>query len=135
MAHGFGDWPGGILGLLELLSEHEGAVRYDLLVAGLNLDDLGSKRLSWLDLMVFVVHSPRGSALYRASHPEFADWGVVEHLLASTVDALNAANWQRAGKKTNPKPKPVQRPGLKKDKKFGSNAIPISEFKAWWDNN
>lgn len=29
------------------------------------------------------------------------------------LDATNVANWQRAGKRTAPKPKPVQRPGLR----------------------
>lgn len=134
MACRFGYRPGGIFGLLELLDEHEGAVRYDLLIAGLNLDHLGSTRLSWVDLMVFVNHAPRESALYRDLHPEFAEWGVVEHLLAATVDALNTANWQRAGKKGSARPKPVKRPGTKQQK-FGTAAIPISEFKTWWDNN
>lgn len=85
--------------------------------------------------MVFVQHSPRESALYRDMHPEFAEWGVVEHLLAASVDALNVANWQRQKKKNAPKPKPVKRPGVTKEQRFGSGAIPASEFKTWWDNN
>jgi hypothetical protein len=84
--------------------------------------------------MVFVQHSPRESALYRDMHPEYAEWGVVEHLLATTVDALHAANWQRAGKKNAPRPKPVKRPGIKKEQRFGSGAIPASEFMSWWNN-
>jgi len=85
--------------------------------------------------MVFVQHSPRESALYRDMHPEYAEWGVVEHLLAATVDALNAANWQRAGKKNTPRPKPITRPGVGRDQKFGTGAVPVSEFQSWWDNN
>lgn len=59
-------------------------------------------------------------------------WGLTEHLLASAVDALNAGNWQRGGDRHAPKPKPVKRPGGK-EQQYGKGAIPISEFKAWWD--
>lgn len=99
------------------------------------MDELGTERLSWVDLMVFIEHSPRESAMFRELNPEYAEWGVVEHLLAASVDALNVANWQRQGRKNSPKPKPVKRPGSSKDRKFGTGAIPVSEFKSWWDNN
>lgn len=39
-------------------------------------------------------------------------WGDVEHLLADVVDALWGANWQRAGDKRAPRPKPRVRPHL-----------------------
>lgn len=84
---------------------------------------------------MFVEHSPRESAVFRDLHPEFAEWGVVEHLLAGAVDALNVANWQRVGKKNAPRPKPVKRPGLKKEQRLGRGGIPASDFKAWWENN
>ena len=40
-------------------------------------------------------------------------WTVDQHLLASIVDLLAAANWQRAGNRKNPRPKPLPRPGQK----------------------
>ena len=85
--------------------------------------------------MAFIEHAPRDSAVFRAFAGETGSWGETEHLLASAVDALNTANWQRQQKKGSPRPKPVKRPGVQKDQKFGSGAIPISEFKSWWDNN
>lgn len=41
---------------------------------------------------------------------EAALWGVTDYLLAAAVDALNAANWQRAGDKKAHRPKPLPRP-------------------------
>jgi hypothetical protein len=46
----------------------------------------------------------------RARHGE-AEWGHTEHLLASALDLLAEANWQRAGDKKQPHPKPFPRPG------------------------
>lgn len=110
MAGGVEDQPGGIFGLCRLLGEHGEAVEYDLLIAGYRLDWLGSDRLDWRDLLVFVKHSPRTSALARTLLGEAAGWGVEAHLLATAVDALAAGNWQRSGKKGAPRPKPVPRP-------------------------
>jgi hypothetical protein len=41
---------------------------------------------------------------------------VSEHLLASVLDALNGANWQRGGGKGS-KPKPTQRPDPRAEKR------------------
>lgn len=35
------------------------------------------------------------------------DWSLTDHLLALVHDQLALANWQRAGKKRGPKPKPI----------------------------
>lgn len=43
---------------------------------------------------------------------EQARWGLTEQLLATAVDVLQAANWQRGGNKNAPKPKPIPRPGV-----------------------
>lgn len=56
--------------------------------------------------------SPLGVAL----HGDAARWGVSEHLLATAVDALLGANWQRSGGK-GAKPKPVRRPDPRAEKK------------------
>lgn len=62
-------------------------------------------------------------------------WTITDYLLAAVVDALQAANWQRSGKKNAPKPKPVPRPGqAPAGEKYGSDPIPQAEFASWWDN-
>jgi hypothetical protein len=55
--------------------------------------------------------------------------------MAEVVDALNMANWQRAGRRSAPKPKRVPRPWEKpKATTVGKDAIPISKFNDWWDS-
>lgn len=58
-------------------------------------------------------------------------WGLTEQLLAAAVDALHAANWQRGAGKNRDRPKPIRRPGIEPDKKYGSQAIPIDEMADW----
>ena len=70
MGRGVGHHAGGIAGLLRLLREHEGAVRRDLLCAGLRLDEGGTERLSWADLLAFCRWSPVESAIYAAQNPD-----------------------------------------------------------------
>lgn len=61
-------------------------------------------------------------------------WSVEAQILAEAVDALNLANWQRGGRRSAPKPKPLPRPWLKpKGRSLGSDPIPISAFNDWWD--
>lgn len=140
--------PGGILGLCRLLEEHGGAIRYDLLTVGRTLDDLGTRRLTWTDLLAVVQHAPPGSALSRSLHGEFALWSPNEYLLALVADLLQAANWQRGGGKGT-KPKPLARPTdkavkrltvaeLKKDRMQSGvigTAMPLDELKAWVRRN
>lgn len=126
--------PGGILGLLRLLTEHEEAVEYDLITLGLRMGDLGTRRLSWRDLWVIVRQSPRGSALARSIHGQRAAWTQETYLLADIFDVLAASNWQRGGGK-GPKPKPFPRPKRDGDKtvqRFGSGALPIDQLDAWF---
>lgn len=54
---------------------------------------------------------PRESATVREVRGEAVAWGPTEHLLATTVDLLAGANWQRGGDKKAPRPKPLPRPG------------------------
>lgn len=47
-------------------------------------------------------------------------WGIAEQIQAATFDAIQGGNWQRGGGK-GPRPKPMERPGLRPDtEKFGS---------------
>lgn len=83
-------------------------------MAGRSLDDLGTPGLSWVDLRAFARHAPHTSAIARSVHGEAAAWGPTEHLLATVIDVLQVGNWQRAGKKGSPRPKPITRPGDRK---------------------
>jgi hypothetical protein len=98
---------------------------------------MGTELLSWRDLVVILRQAPRDSAYVRATLGEDAQWGLAEHLLAIGIDVLQLANWQRgnAGRKSlTPKPKPLPRPGVNRDKgRIGHGAIPIKDFDAWWN--
>ncbi|QPE04134.1 hypothetical protein IT882_13130 [Microbacterium schleiferi] len=90
---------------------------------------------SWRDLWVMVRRFQRDAdtATSRAIHGEH--WSVTDQLLAVLVDTLQFANWQRAGKKSAPKPKRFPRPWEKpKGHQFGRDAIPISKFNDWWNS-
>lgn len=128
MAERVGD-AGGIRGLLTLLDEHREALDYDCLTLGLDLADLGTVRFDWQRLAAVVRYGGDRSALARSVHGDKAAWSTSEHLLAAAVDALNAANWQRSGRKGG-KPKPVPRPGdekAKAGKRFGTASMPLDE--------
>lgn len=51
-----------------------------------------------------------------AINGDAARWGITEHLLASAVDALHGANWQRGGGKGS-RPKPINRPDPRAEKR------------------
>lgn len=126
---------GEVLGLAELVDQHESAIAYDLLERGLRLRDLPSERLTWADLRTIVTHLPRGSALHRERAGEDSEWGLAEQLLAAIADALNGANWQRAGSKGRA-PKPIDRPGVRPESKtYGKGGVPASDMYArlGWD--
>jgi hypothetical protein len=62
-------------------------------------------------------------------HPEAAEWGPVEHLLAGIFDLLQAGNWQRGGDPRAPRPKPLPRPGVDSgEKKYGGKPLPMDEM-------
>lgn len=92
-------------------------------------------RYSWRDLLVMVrrFQGDPSSATSRAVHGEH--WSVTDQLLAALVDLLQVGNWQRAGKKSAPKPKRLPRPWERaKGRQLGSKPIPISKFNDWWDS-
>lgn len=61
-------------------------------------------------------------------------WSIEGQLLASVIDALHVGNWQRGGRKSAPKPKPIKRPWEKpKGRTIGKDPIPIAKFNEWWD--
>jgi hypothetical protein len=74
------------------------------------------------------------SALAKELHG--ARWSTEAQLMAFALDALHLGNWQRAGKRTAPKPKPIPRPWEKpKTTSLGSKPIPISQFDSWWESH
>ena len=62
------------MGLLELIEQHRAAVRYDLLRHGFRLEDVGTERLWWPDVLALISEqTPKESAVYRALHPNTYD--------------------------------------------------------------
>lgn len=120
-----------ILGLLDLIDKHEEALAYDCIALGLRLRNVGSEDFTWGDLLTVVRQSPRSSALFRAMNPEEAEWGLTQQLLAYQADLTAVGNWQRAQGKRKDYPKPIPRPGVEADKKFGKDAISMDEMAAW----
>lgn len=134
MAEGRRDRAGGIFGLCELLDKHAEAIEADLLDRGWRLADVGV-RYSWRDLLVMVRAFQRDPETATSQSINGPHWKVRDQLLAIIADALNWGNWQRAGKRSAPKPKPIPRPWEKpKGKQLGSKPIPMSKFHDWWDS-
>lgn len=67
-------------------------------------------------LLVLIKHLPVNTPLGVAIHGDAARWGVPEHLMASVVDLLQGANWQRGGGKST-RPKPIPRPDARAEKR------------------
>lgn len=136
MAEGRGGDGGGILGLLDLLTESGGAVRADLLrFYGLRFDPRNPD-LPWDELRDLVSFLPRESATVRVVEGERARWGEVEHLLAVVIDVLNGQAWQFAAansKKKPKRPKPYPRPGVvdPNRRKFGTKRMSLAEARDW----
>lgn len=129
---------GGIFGLRsELLTKPSvrAAIQYDLITRGLSLDQLGSEAFTWYDLMVFARHVQVDPHSALATELHGPAWTIEAQLLATIVDILGIANWQRAGRKSAPKPKRLPRPWEKpKSTSLGKDAIPISSFNDWWES-
>lgn len=95
--------------LAVVLRHHSGPLEADLArVYGIDLLDFWRGRLSLRALSVRVRYLPRGSALWQVTNSDLT-WPDETYLLATAVDALHGANWQRGAGK-GPQPKPVQRP-------------------------
>ena len=120
-----------IIGLLDLMDEHEEAIAYDCLTLGLRLRNVGTEDFTWGDLLAIVRQSPRSSALYRAMNPDEAEWGLTEQLLAVVADYTAVGNWQRGQGKQKDYPKPIPRPGVQGDKRYGKQAVSIDEMAEW----
>lgn len=72
-------------------------------------------------------HLPQESSTVRELGGERLEWSIDTHLLATIVDVLNAANWQRGGNPRATKPKPIERPGQSTGQQMGT-ALMASEW-------
>ena len=112
MGRGIRRHHGGIERCLILLAEHPDAVAYEVMSAGMRLRDLGSDTLTWSDLATLLYYPRERGPLYRAILGDRADWDHHAQLLATIIDMLAGANWQRAGGKEQDRPEPYPRPGV-----------------------
>ncbi|TKT03446.1 hypothetical protein [Streptomyces lasalocidi] len=120
-----------IMMLLDLIDEHEEAIAYDCLALGLRLRNVGTEDFTWGDLLAIVRQAPRSSALFRSMSPDEAMWGHTEQLLALIADFISVGNWQRSQGKKKDYPKPIPRPGVEQDKKFGTEAMSLEDAASW----
>lgn len=133
---------GGIIDLAVFISEHSGAIEYDLLVkTGHELADVG-RTLSWGALASFITHEETGSALSRELSGEYALWTEpikTNGILADIFDMLAQinANLVAIGEHSKAKPvRPYPRPGITEQrddiKHYGRGALPKDELMAWF---
>lgn len=89
--------------------------------------------LSWSDLRDILTHQPLDSALGREMYPDEALWDLDAQLLAAIADGIRHGNWMQSkdGHRGTNRPKPIPRPGVKSDKKYGGKAESIETIKAW----
>jgi len=109
------------------------ALEADLLRAGYTLDDYPD-RLSLRAIASAWEYAVPGSAVYRFEKGPKAEWSYTQEILAGILFVLQAANWQRAGNKTAPKPKPMTRPGELPEctKRITGEPMSIAEFRRRW---
>lgn len=81
----------------------------------------GTDALTWRKFGALVDGLPPGSALAIEMHGEAATWSVSDHLLATVIDLLQGANWQRHGKGKKPDPFPRPLPKGKQSQKLATS--------------
>lgn len=125
---------GGIAGLRVILAEHSGAVEYDLLRIGKNLDDLGTPGLSWRDLLVLVTYAQPDTAVFKALNPDWQHTHEVE-FLRSIEYRLRWLQWAKtpdAEKRRNvPDVWPLPWDPKPKTEQYRGDALPIDELNAF----
>jgi hypothetical protein len=116
-----------------VVEDHAGAINYDLMKLGLRLRQLGTEALTWGDLHDVVRYGNADTALALERFGPTVLWSITDHLLATAVDALHSANWQRGGGKGT-RPQPIPRPGADSaTETLGKDPIPASTFMDWWN--
>ena len=95
--------------------------------------------IGWAQIANIVRHLPQDSAVWRAMHPEEAQWAsglATAHLLADLYDLVASFAWlfSTAHSKSKPrKPKRYPVPWAKgEERHIGKGAITIAEFDEWY---
>lgn len=123
-----------MVSLYAFIEEHVETVEADLQqFYNVRLSDLGGA-LSWRRCGVLLRQLPLTSRTHRAVGGDVLAWGTSEHLLATIVDLLAGANWQRSGGKGE-RPRAIPRPGMndKKDARRMGSAMPIDDARVVLD--
>lgn len=120
MAGGLRRACGKIFWLLEEIEEYEPFIRADLVRAGLSLDEAGSGRSTWGNILAVVETAGPDSAYVRARQGEDAWWTPEVELAAQVVDRLNHLIWQNAGSPAGQRPQRLPRPGDKTKGTYGA---------------
>ena len=132
---------GGIVSLAAFVTEHSGAIEYDLLTkTGHELQDVG-RTLSWNALASFVMNVGGDSALSREMNADYHIWATATKtngILADIYDMLAQINANLVAigeRKPSKTPKAYPRPGVEEKqenvKHFGKGALPKGEFRKW----
>lgn len=130
-----------------LVAMHGRALEYDLMtLAGMRLEDLGGQ-LTMRMLLSFAGHLPPDSATSREirgdgdAESTWQSASLLPMLMAELVDTVHVVAWEVAQQSSEHDlrscyPDVIERPGVvprKQTRHFGTGAIPISDFDAWWD--
>lgn len=117
-----------------MIQEHDRAIEYDLMTrTGRTLSeymDMGAG--GKLALLSFIENLPPDSALNREMNPK-DEWGPwlstlkTNAILADIFDVYVAAHTRKGHQ-------PVTYPRPKQNQSIGKDAIPVSEFWDWWNN-
>lgn len=132
---------GGIVSLAAFVTEHSGAIEYDLLTkTGHELQDVG-RSLSWGALASFVMNVSGDSALSEEMNADYHIWATATKtngILADIYDMLAQINANLVAigeRKPSKLPKAYPRPGVEEKqenvKHFGKGALPKGEFRKW----
>lgn len=123
------------------MTEHAGAIEYDLLTkTGHELRDAG-RTLTWGALASFLLHVDSDSALAREMNGDYSVWMSTlktNGILADIHDVLSQINANLVAIASHEKSKPVKpypRPGAEeaqdRSHRIGKGALPKKEFTKW----
>lgn len=128
---------------MPIVCRYQTQLEYDLMCrTRFTLDDLG-RGLTWRALFSFVMHLDSQSCTWKAMHKDkmtsslWESPRIVPQLLATLVDELRRMEYLYASSKSKHKlkePMPIERPGVKTDKKkLGQEPISVKDFDKWWN--